>query len=542
MKEIKSVRVRRTNVKSGTLDIKVTLYEDKRTFGADDRVLVGFNNDRPVWIETTYRLKGIFKDFTDDQFITDFIDMNARSEGGGSEYEIIQDPWESKVPIWRKYGFDPYYLNNGAEIYINWTDENNMVVGGLTYSDNNGNEIDGQGVAGEGTVPSSFTKSHWIVGVDDPSKDQNFLLHLTKNNEIDYRKIGDVKEYGGLVKDIYIIEDIISAWKRKVPNYNELALCSPNNESCSIIPYKSPMKPIEPEPVPADVVPTNETPKEPIIVVLPESIKVKIDTTFKIFIGKNKELIETETVLQDDELTDLSDEYTEGDFAGAEEQVLELTSIVEEQDYTSEEIRQETEKQAEILNSKPYVPGKYKLDLIPGTLLGNNRMPVKCCQIDGKPVNVNIADAVLDLKAAAKKDGINLRINSGFRPDYGPQLNTKSEAGVSVRADSQEYLYSLFLKKGKPDTAKPGRSKHGNGIAVDFNTGSRTGAINQPLDPNVYSWMVKNSWRFGFVRTVKSEEWHFEYWGKVSGPYAKLPKSNGLFYADLGLNNLSVVA
>jgi hypothetical protein len=324
MKEIKSVRVRRTNVKSGTLDIKVTLYEDKRTFGADDRVLVGFNNDRPVWIETTYRLKGIFKDFTDDQFITDFIDMNARSEGGGSEYEIIQDPWESKVPIWRKYGFDPYYLNNGAEIYINWTDENNMVVGGLTYSDNNGNEIDGQGVVGEGTVPSSFTKSHWIVGVDDPSKDQNFLLHLTKNNEIDYRKLADVKEYGGLVKDIYIIEDIISAWKRKVPNYNELALCSPNNESCSIIPYKSPMKPIEPEPVPADVVPANEIPKEPIIVVLPESIKVKIDTTFKIFIGKNKELIETQTVLQDDELTDLSDEYSEEPFAGVEEEELKL--------------------------------------------------------------------------------------------------------------------------------------------------------------------------------------------------------------------------
>jgi len=319
MKEIKSVRVRRSNVKSGTLDIKVTLYEDRHTFGVDDRVLVGFNNDRPVWIETTYRLKGIFKDFTDNQFITDFIDMNARSEGGGSEYEIIQDPWELKVPIWRKYGFDPYYLNNGAQIYINWADENNMVVGGLTYSDDKGKEIN--------TNPS-INKTHWIVGVDDPSKEQNYLLHLTKNNEINYRKIVDIKEYGGLVQDIYIIEDIISAWKRKVPNYGELALCSPNNESCSIIPYKSPVKPIEPEPVPADVVATNETPKELITVVLPESIKVKIDTEFKIFIGKNKELIETQSVLQDDELTDLSDEYTEEAFAGVEEEELKLQDEV----------------------------------------------------------------------------------------------------------------------------------------------------------------------------------------------------------------------
>ena len=199
MKEIKSVRVRKSNIKSGTLDIKVTLYEDKRTFGADEMILVGYNNDRPVWTSMSYKKNGLFKDFTNDLFIQYFIDSNAKSDGGGQEYEIIQDPWEIKVPIWRKYGFDPYYLNNGAQIFINWNEEN-MVVGGLTYSDNNGKEIN---------TTSLINKTHWIVGVDDPSKEQNNLLHLTKNNEIDYRKLVDVKEYGGLVQDIYIIQDII---------------------------------------------------------------------------------------------------------------------------------------------------------------------------------------------------------------------------------------------------------------------------------------------------------------------------------------------
>lgn len=318
MKEIKSVRVRKSNIKSGTLDIKVTLYEDKRTFGADEMILVGYNSDRPVWIQTTYKKTGIYKQFTNDQFIDDFISMNSKMDGGGHEYEIIQDPWESKVPIWRKYGFDPYYLNNGAQVFINWS-EDNLVIGGLTYSDDKGKEIN--------TTPS-ITKTHWIVGVDDPSKEQNNLLHLTKNNEIDYRKLVDVKEYGGLVQDIYIIQDIIDAWKRKVPNYNDLALCSPNNESCSIIPYKSPVKSIEPEPTPTTTIPTNEKPKEPIIVVLPESIKVKIDTTFKIFIGKSKEIIENQNVIQEDELTDLSDEYTEEPFAGVEEEELKLQDEV----------------------------------------------------------------------------------------------------------------------------------------------------------------------------------------------------------------------
>jgi hypothetical protein len=205
MDEIKSVRVRRTDIKSGTLDIRVTIYADKHTFGADDRIVVGvYNPFKPdakvVWIETTYKKKGLYKDFTDDQFITDFIDMNSKSEGGGKEYEIIQDPWENKVPIWRKYGFDPYYLNNGAQIIISWN-ENNIISGGYTYSSDTGKEVN---------TSSLISKTNWIIGVNDPSKDQNNLLHFTKNNEIDYRnKAVDCKVYGGLVTDLYIIQEII---------------------------------------------------------------------------------------------------------------------------------------------------------------------------------------------------------------------------------------------------------------------------------------------------------------------------------------------
>jgi hypothetical protein len=43
MKEIKSVRLRKTNDNIGTLDIKVTLYEEKKTF-SNERVLIGTNN------------------------------------------------------------------------------------------------------------------------------------------------------------------------------------------------------------------------------------------------------------------------------------------------------------------------------------------------------------------------------------------------------------------------------------------------------------------------------------------------------------------
>jgi LAS superfamily LD-carboxypeptidase LdcB len=535
MKEIKSVRVRRRDVKYGTLDIKVTIFEEKHTFKAEQRVVMGTNNDRPIWMGVYYPKKGLYKDYTDDQFIKDFIDMNSKSDGGGKTYDIIQDPWEIKTPKWRSYGYDPYYLNNGAQIFISWT-EGNFTAGGLTYSDDSGKEINA-------SVSISKTVSN-IIGIDEPS-----MLQYGKNQEIEYKSFDKPTQvYGGLFDDLSIIREIIDAWKRKVPNYNELALCSPDNQSCSIIPYKSPLKPPEPEVPPTEKVATNnEPPKEKMTVVLPpDVIKVKNDiTSFVIYVGKVKEkgLLENPSIEQDEFIFDDStgelDEYTEAEFEGNPE-----ASVSEEQEYASEEIRQETEKQSEVINNTPYVPGKYTLDMIPGTFYGNNKMPITCCQIDGKPVNVKIADAVLDLKAAAQKDGVTIRVNSGFRPDFYPNVSTKSKSGVSVSAQSQEELYAQNCKGGvcSPDTARPGNSKHGSGIAVDFNTGSRTGKIKSPLDPKVYSWMVKNSWRFGFYRTVKSEEWHFEYWGKLSGPYSKLPKSNNLFYADLGLNNLSVVA
>jgi LAS superfamily LD-carboxypeptidase LdcB len=543
MDEIKAVRVRRNDINSGTLDIRVAIFKQNRLFGPEERIVVGVYNPlkpdgKKVWMETTYKKTGPYKEYTDDQFISEFINMNSKIEG--KSYYIIQDPWANKVPIYRNYGSDPYYLNNGAVIYILWKD-GATDVGGKKYSDDSGNELPKNDI--------SFKKTIRITSANETKS-----FTLGKKDEFEYD--GKSQEFAGYNSDKGVIASALSRWKMKIPNYNDLALCSPDNESCSIIPYKSPLQPIVPDvpatPVAETAINADSKKKEPIKINLQdEKVKVKVDVlSLKVYIGILKDsplepALESETLNTEQDVfidgegeqIDIS-EYQESDFVGEDE-----ASVLEEQEYPSEEIRQETEKQSEIISSAPYVPGKYKLDLIPGTLLGNNKMPVKCCQIDGKPVNVNIADALLDLKAAAKKDGINnLRINSGFRPDYGPRLNTKSEAGVSVSADSQEYLYSLFLKKGTPDTAKPGRSKHGSGIAVDFNTGSRTGAINQPLDPKIYSWMVKNSWRFGFVRTVKSEEWHFEYWGKVSGPYAKLPKSNGLFYADLGLNNLSVVA
>jgi hypothetical protein len=67
--------------------------------------------------------------------------LQSKSDSKSSGYKIIQDPWEEKVPKYRSYGFDPYYLNNGAWISISWL-EGNTVAGGKEYSDSDGNELE----------------------------------------------------------------------------------------------------------------------------------------------------------------------------------------------------------------------------------------------------------------------------------------------------------------------------------------------------------------------------------------------------------------
>lgn len=95
----------------------------------------------------------------------------------------------------------------------------------------------------------------------------------------------------------------------------------------------------------------------------------------------------------------------------------------------------------------------------------------------------------LELHAAAKADAIDLYLNSGFR--------SYSE---------QRHLYDGY-KRGSPGfslASPPGFSNHQSGIALDIYV---AGGIGNP----VYNWLAKHATKYGFIRTVKSEHWHWEY-------------------------------
>lgn len=136
----------------------------------------------------------------------------------------------------------------------------------------------------------------------------------------------------------------------------------------------------------------------------------------------------------------------------------------------------------EILQTKKTAPA-YK---------GGRRISdIEIVTIEGKEVEINTAKKYLEMKKAAREEGVYLSITSGYRSN-----------------DKQTYLYNLY-KQGGNIAARPGYSNHQNGKALDLNTEGITKRIGTG---KVYEWLEKNANRYNFER-IDIEHWHWEYTG-----------------------------
>lgn len=113
---------------------------------------------------------------------------------------------------------------------------------------------------------------------------------------------------------------------------------------------------------------------------------------------------------------------------------------------------------------------------------------------DGQLLRADAAERYLAMKAAAARDGILLRCNSGWRD-----------------MEKQKYLYAGWVAKlpGFNLAAAPGYSNHQGGISADISTGEQ--GYNSP----VYAWLSKNAASFGFVNDVAGEPWHWTFKGSI---------------------------
>ncbi len=309
MEEIKSVRVRT----SESNDIKVTIYKS-----GNKRKVSGYSSVNTLG-DSEYG-GSRYRDLSDDEIIQDFLSVVSKRENKSLDfYKIVQNPWMENPPMWRSYGTDPYYLNNGTKVFINWLNDDDINAGGKEWSDESGNELDIK----RGLTSSTKGLITKTVTIRPPSGSGDNALIVKDSNISDLFETG--QKFIGNTVDLSIITQVISYWKNKVPNY-ELSLCSPNNEFCNTIPYKSPVKensPDDPEPIPTEESTQNEK-KIKLNVVLPTelSLRVKDDLNgLKVYVGDIPPLVVDGFVFQDDfkNLDELDPEFTESGFVGEEE-------------------------------------------------------------------------------------------------------------------------------------------------------------------------------------------------------------------------------
>lgn len=113
---------------------------------------------------------------------------------------------------------------------------------------------------------------------------------------------------------------------------------------------------------------------------------------------------------------------------------------------------------------------------------------IQVIHVGGKPVSKTTGHAFLRMQSAAHAAGVRLSLTSGFR--------TQAE---------QTRLYNCYKSKRCNNgnlAARPGYSNHQNGAALDLSTST---------------WLARNASKYGFVRTVSSEPWHYELRGSDPG-------------------------
>jgi zinc D-Ala-D-Ala carboxypeptidase len=127
-------------------------------------------------------------------------------------------------------------------------------------------------------------------------------------------------------------------------------------------------------------------------------------------------------------------------------------------------------------------------------------------------MRADAAAAFLDLTKQARVDGVEIIPISGFR--------------------SSKYQETLFqravVKYGSEDAAvrwvaRPGRSEHQTGLAIDLGDGGNpAGDVEPPFeDTPAFHWLEKNAARFGFELSyprnnpggVHYEPWHWRFFG-----------------------------
>ncbi len=149
---------------------------------------------------------------------------------------------------------------------------------------------------------------------------------------------------------------------------------------------------------------------------------------------------------------------------------------------------------------------------------------VKNAKINGRtrPSNVSVKEWAKEIAAACNAGQVQgpTRRRSSLEAKIHAQDPADPKGAPSLGGGTKRFesIFDFIMNASssssmfKPSTAPPGFSIHQIGAAYDFNgfRVGRDGPQNNEAGKQMYRWMCRHAIFYGFVRTVGSEEWHWE--------------------------------
>ena len=153
-----------------------------------------------------------------------------------------------------------------------------------------------------------------------------------------------------------------------------------------------------------------------------------------------------------------------------------------------------------------------------------------------KTLQTEAAEAFLSMQAAAAKDGVDVRMQSGYRSvSYQKKLYNDKTQYYRNKGLSEAAAREKAATIGNP----PGCSEHNCGLAADLNSPEHTTLDTGFADTAAFRWLCENAEQYGFilrypkeaesVTGITYEPWHWRYAGPEN---AALRNKSGLCLED----------
>lgn len=186
---------------------------------------------------------------------------------------------------------------------------------------------------------------------------------------------------------------------------------------------------------------------------------------------------------------------------------------------TRDERSEKTQKAVLIPSGDKHIDPAYKM--VNKKVSLGNYAPDNLVKFQGVMVSKRIVPDLKRLLAAAKKDGLTLRVQSGYR-SYERQQQVYNSWIAKEMVKNRSLSRSEAIKLTDRYSARPGHSEHQLGTTVDILSAENGYKFSEDRRWKYVGWLERNAQRFNFKisygpdsREYQYEPWHIRWYPKA---------------------------